>query len=129
MTQPAQPSPQQGSGGTTTPPPSTSTEPAQPQPQQAQPAQQAQPTQPAQQAQQQPAQTSQQPSTPRDPNEQRYTRDDILDLRNTSGYSGSKPEVLIGLLTWKEQESGQPIESFTKSDLEAWLPEFLGREV
>jgi hypothetical protein len=47
----------------------------------------------------------------------------------SSGFGDARPEILMGVLRWREQETGQPVTEFTKSDLEEWLPQFLGREV
>jgi len=107
MTQPAQRPASTGTGETTNPPAEAQTSPP---------------------VGETPAQQSGQ-AQPRDPNESVYTREDIMDFANSAGYGLAKPEALMGVLRWREQETGQPVTEFTKSDLEAWLPEFLGREV
>jgi hypothetical protein len=52
-----------------------------------------------------------------------------MDFANSAGFEGSKPEALMGVLMWREQETGQPVTDFTRSELKEWLPQFLGREV
>ena len=106
MTQPASRSESTGTGEVTNPPAE-----AQPDTSSAQPA----PTQGT--------------AKPRDPSESVYTREDIMDFANSAGFEGSKPEALMGVLMWREQETGQPVTDFTRSELKEWLPQFLGREV
>jgi hypothetical protein len=82
---------------------------------------------PQQQAQGGGNQASQQQQ--RAPAAPRYSRADILHPSNAGGVSGAKPEVLIGLMYWRSQETGQHVTSLSREEIDEWLPQFLEREV
>jgi hypothetical protein len=67
----------------------------------------------------------------------RYSRADILHPSNAGGVTvgtgeGSvtaKPELLVGLMHWRSQETGQRVDSLSREEIDEWLPKFLEREV